>query len=114
MMLMTNFLLASLDARKHTIGILRAMGARRRDVVHVCLAESLLMALIDFLITLLAVGIACAAFNAQYYGVPILQMGFLPLLLTATLCFGTAALASALPALHVLRQRPIDIISKNA
>jgi hypothetical protein len=109
-LLMMNFLTVSLDLRKKEIGILRALGARRKDVTVICLIESLLIAAIDFVISLAAVGIISLALNKKYY-IAMFAPGFLSVGGLFLLCFGVAALAAVIPTLRLARKKPVDIIS---
>ncbi len=77
-------------------------GARKADIGSICLVESLFIALIDFVITLLVSGVLCVALNA-YVQLPLFTVGVLPFIGLFILCFGSAALATFLPVRKVVR-----------
>ena len=109
-LLLMSFLFVNMDARKREFGILRALGARRWDVVKICLTESLAIACIDFVLTLISTGIVCLVLNIKY-NFWLFGIGIIPLLSLTLLCFGVAALATIIPAVRLARKKPIDIIN---
>ena len=109
-LLMMNFLNVSLDFKKKDIGILRALGARRKDVIVICLIESMLIALIDLVLSIVAVVIMSVIFNKIYF-VSLLNFGFTQFALMFLLCGGVAALATVLPVVKMTNKKPIDIIN---
>lgn len=108
-LLQINFLMVSLDRKKIEFGILRALGARQQDISIICLTESLLIAMIDFIIATLAVCITCIAIN-RLYSCALLIPGVLQIGALLLLCFGVAMLSAVVPAVRISRQRPIDVI----
>lgn len=81
------------------------------DVTLICLAESFIVALANFVFSLIGVLIICAVFNA-YYHVRMFIVGFIPILLLFLLCFGVAALATILPVRRLAKKKPVDIINE--
>ena len=108
-LLMMNFLTISLAFKKKDIGILRALGARKKDVTIICLVESLVIALIDFVISLIAIIVLSIVFN-NFFHLTILYVNFLTILLLFLLVFGISALATILPVVKITNKKPIDII----
>ncbi|MCK9236273.1 MAG: ATP-binding cassette domain-containing protein [Acholeplasmataceae bacterium] len=117
-LLLFNFISTSVSYKKKEIGILRAIGARGRDVLGIFTKESTIIALINF--TLAIVGLIATAIiiNKQIeteYGIAIsiLQPGVrqVALMLAVTLFVGFVS--SALPVSRIARKRPIDAIRQN-
>ena len=108
-LLLMSFLSANMEARKHELGILRALGARTFDVVKICMTESFAIACIDFILTLILTGIACLILNIKYY-LWLFVIGIIPLASLILLCFGVAALATIIPALRLAKKKPVDVI----
>ena len=108
-LLLMNFLLASTEARRREIGILRALGGGKADAVKVCLAESGMIAILDLVLSLVAGGIVCVILN-HVYRCSLFSIGLLPALYLILLCFGAAALATVLPALRISRRKPVEIL----
>ena len=109
-LLMMSFLSTNMEARKHELGILRALGARTCDVVKICMTESLAIACIDFILTLILTGIACLVLNIRY-SLWLFNIGIIPFASLILLCFGVAALATILPTVRLAKKKPIDVIN---
>lgn len=107
MLLTMNYLSTSIGFKKRELGILRALGARRRDIIIVCLSESLLLAAVEFVISLIGVGILCAVLNGVFY-TSMFSLGILPILTLFALSFGVTAIATILPALRLANKTPIE------
>jgi len=105
-----NLMKVSLDFKQKDIGILRALGARRKDVLLICVIETLLISLINFAVSLSVVGIIAAAFNARFT-IPVYHFGILQIGVMFLLAFGVAALATAIPVIRITRKKPVDIIN---
>ena len=109
-LLLMNFLLVTTEARKREIGILRALGASKMDTINICLAESAIIGIADFVLSLIAGSIACLIIN-RIFRFYLFSIGILPAFYLFLLCFGTVALATVLPALKIARNRPVNIIN---
>jgi len=117
-LLMANFISMSITYKKKEIGILRAIGARSTDVFGIFFNESLIIAMIDFVITIiLTIGITIFANislkDSLGTSLTIFAFGFRQLFFLALICGGVAFIASLLPVRKIARMKPIDAI-KNA
>ena len=110
-LLLTNFLTISIDSKKREIGILRALGATKGNIVSICLSESGLIAFIDFILTLIFVAIFGAVFNMMC-GLSVFIISFIQVLSIFLLCFGIASVATILPLIRMLKLQPVEIISR--
>lgn len=110
-LLTINFLLVNLDSRKKQIGILRAMGARRGDIVGICLAESGCIAAIEFVLSLILTAIVCAIINGAV-SLVVMSMSFVGILLLLLMVFGTTLVATILPACLTVHKKPVDILNE--
>ena len=108
-LLTMNFLSVSIDFKKKELGILRALGARTSDMLKICLAESLLIAGIELVISIIAVFVVCAVVNNIL--VSIFYVGFVPILGLMLLALGMSALATTLPIRKLAKRKPIDVIN---
>ena len=104
-----NYLSINIDFRKRELGILRAIGASKRDVNRICLFESLIIATCIFVLSLLSTIITSGIMNA-FYHVPIFIVGFFPVLALLLLCFGVSALATLLPLKKLAKLNPVEIV----
>ena len=62
-----NFLIASVGDRNKEMCILRSLGAGKRSIIFVCIVESLMLALINFILSVAGTAVVCAIMNAVYY-----------------------------------------------
>lgn len=89
-----NFLLVSVDMRNRELKILRSLGAGKNCVRFICLVEGFILSLVNFVLSVAGIFIACAVMNAIYYAqvftVNIAMVGIL---------FGASAVLSLLSAL---------------
>lgn len=105
-----NYLNVSIEFRKRELGILRALGATKKEVILICLVESLIITAIVFVLALIATIIWSVLVNA-YYGVPLFFVGIIPIISLFLLCFGIAFLATILPVHRISKRKPVDIIN---
>ena len=89
-----NFLLVSVDMRNRELKILRSLGAGKNCVRFICLVEGLILSLVNFVLSVAGIFIACAVMNAIYYAqVFTVNIGLVGIL------FGASAVLSLLSAL---------------
>jgi len=106
-----NSMYTSVYERKKEIGVLMAIGAKRKDVLTIFLLESGIIGLIGGTIGLI-LGFSVALlikFVANYFGV-IISISTNPLiaLLAMGFSFGIGVLSGLLPAYNASRQEPVD------
>ena len=108
-LLLMNFMTVSLQARSYELGVLRALGAGRRDIFGICVTECLAVALIDFLLAMVATGVTSAIVNS-YFGFAIFVPGLVSggLLLAIVLIVSLAS--SFLPVLRVSSRTPAEAL----
>ena len=74
MLLMSNYIAVSISYKKREIGILRAVGAKSSDVFSIFFSESLIIALINFFLSMIVSGVGCMLLNNMMrkdYGIQI-------------------------------------------
>ncbi len=102
-LLLMNFLLVGLDARKQEIGILREMGASRMDIVRICFMESGIIATINYVGSLLCIGGLCIGIDLSLH-FSLFTLGIIPFIALTALCFGIAALSTIIPVIKLRRK----------
>jgi putative ABC transport system permease protein len=117
-LLMANFISMSITHKKKEIGILRAIGARSSDVFGIFFNESLIIATIDYIVTMIIsitiVVIANISLKAELEtSITIFAFGIRQIFLLALICGGVAFIASLIPVRKIAKMKPIDAI-KNA
>ncbi len=114
-LMLANFIATSITYKKQEIGILRAIGSSGSDVFRIFFSESLIIALINFVLS--AIGVAAATAIVNYILrhdvgilVTVLHFGVRQILLLLVLSVAIAALASFFPVKRIASKKPIDAI----
>ncbi|NLD25878.1 MAG: ABC transporter ATP-binding protein/permease, partial [Acholeplasmataceae bacterium] len=115
-LMLSNYIATSVSVKKREIGILRAIGARSNDVFRIFVNESLIIALINFLLASVTTFIAVRYVNSSLrsgvglmvtiFNFSIRQVGLLLLISVFV-----ALVASFLPVNRIARKKPVDAIS---
>ncbi len=116
-LMLTNFISTSIVYKRREIGILRAVGARGSDVYGIFAIESVIIALINFVLSTIATGVITAvigsSFRSEYHiSISILNFGLRQVGLIFGVAVAVALIASFLPTFRISRQRPVDAIKK--
>lgn len=113
-LLLMNFISTSISYKKREIGVLRAVGARSSDVFKIFFSEALVIALINFILSTVAVVAAIIVTNTLMHNsginVTLLRYGPTQFILMLAVSVGVALLASFLPVYNIARRKPIDAI----
>ena len=109
-LLMLNCLLTSIEQRKHELGVLRALGAGAKDLIKICLTESVISSGTSLIFGVLGVGVLCHLANVYYY-VSIFGLHGVAVLFMFLLSVGFTVGATLLAALNIARKKPIDIMN---
>ena len=115
MLLMSNYIAVSISYKKREIGILRAVGAKSSDVFSIFFSESLIIALINFVLSMAVCGIGCFVLNnmlRNQYGLQItlLNFGIRQVALMLLISVVVALISSFLPVYRLSRKKPIETI----
>ena len=113
-LLLMNFIATSISYKKREIGVLRAVGARSSDVFKIFFSEALIIALINFALSMAAVitGIYFVNDWMRDSGIQVtlLTFGTRQFILMLAVSVGVALLASFLPVYNIAKRKPIDAI----
>ena len=113
-LLLMNFISVSISYKRHEIGILRAVGARSSDVFKIFFSEAFIIALINYIFSLIATIVTIIIINrtirSEGINVTLLNFGIRQLVLMFLISLGVAAISSFLPVWNIARRRPIDAI----
>ena len=110
-----NFITISISYKKREIGILRAVGARSRDVFNIFFAESFIIAMIAFAFAISITFVVSIVINntlANEYSLLIILLnpGVRQILLVLGVSLGVAFISTLLPVYKIAMKRPIDAI----
>lgn len=117
-LMLMNFITTSISYKKREIGILRAVGARGTDVFKIFFNESLIIALINWLLSIIVTGVIVLIINTTCrstynLSITILHFGIIQLILMLIISTGVAFIASFIPVYKVSKKKPIEVIRKN-
>ncbi|MBD5100635.1 MAG: FtsX-like permease family protein, partial [Clostridiales bacterium] len=115
MLLMSNYIAVSISYKKREIGILRAVGAKSSDVFSIFFSESLIIALINFVLSVIVSGVGCILLNNMMrsdYGIQItlLNFGIRQIALMLLISIVVAIVSSFVPVYKLSRKKPIETI----
>ncbi len=113
-LLLMNFIATSISYKKRDIGILRAVGARSSDVFKIFFSEALIIALINFVMAIVALVATTIGLNTWMrnsgINVTLLNVGIRQIVLMLGVSVLVALLASFLPVNAIARKKPVDAI----
>ena len=114
-LMLANFIGISISHKKQEIGILRAIGSRSNDVFRIFFSESFIIAMINFILSAIGVGVATAIINIflrKELGILITVLSFTQrqIILLFAVSVLVAFVASFLPVKRIASKRPIDAI----
>jgi ABC-type lipoprotein export system ATPase subunit len=114
-LLFYNFMSVSIHNKKKEIGILRALGARRKDVFMVFFSEALIIALIVFALSIITSYTLVTIGNRVIVdkfglGVDLLWMNGRQFITILMMNLGVAMLSSYIPIYKFAKEKPIDTI----
>ena len=112
-LMLLNFITVSVASKKKDIGVLRAIGARKSDVFKVFFVESLFIAALCSLISIIGAFIA-QFFMDRYFveqiGISILQFSPITVGLIIAIAVTIAFIATIIPVIHASRKPPVESI----
>ena len=115
-LMLMNFITNSISYKKREIGVLRALGARGSDVFGIFFNESLIIALINFVLSAITTIVVCNVINGIVLAklpvdIALLNAGVRQIGLILAVSVGSAFIGSFLPTFKISRKRPIDAIN---
>lgn len=113
--MLSNFIATSISYKKQEIGILRAIGARSHDVFKIFFSESFIIAMINFVLSVIATGVVTSVINGvmrKEVGIliTILNFGVRQVALLLVISIAVAVMASFIPVYRIASKKPIEAI----
>ena len=113
-LLLMNFIATSISYKKREIGVLRAVGARSSDVFKIFFSEALIIAIINFVLSLAALIAAIIVVNTvmrnEGIQITLLSLGIRQIALMLGVSVLVAGVSSFLPVYSIAKRKPIDAI----
>ncbi len=115
-LMLMNFISTSISYKKREIGVLRALGARGSDIFGIFFNESMVIAMINFVLAAIATVVGCYFINSAVLSgmnmeIVLLNVGIRQVVLILAISVAAAFLASFLPTFKISRKKPIDAIN---
>jgi len=115
-LMLMNFISTSISYKKREIGVLRAIGARSKDVFSIFFSESFIICMINFLLSAIGTGVVCSIVNNAFVsklGVSLVLMvfGFKQIALLFGVALLVAFVSSFFPVYRFAKKNPIDSIN---
>ncbi len=116
-LLFFNFINISITHKQREIGILRALGARSKDVFKIFFSETIIIGLINFILASISIFISSSFLNIYLsdelgLGVSLLYPGIRQVLLVFIIMICISFISSFLPVYKISTKRPIESIRK--
>ncbi|MBQ8206264.1 MAG: ABC transporter ATP-binding protein/permease [Bacilli bacterium] len=115
-LIMFNYTSTNIKLRRKEIGILRATGARGRDIVKIFAIEEGLIAAIISIISLIIIGVASSMVNEALgnvdIGIQLIVFNFFRILLIVIVIMAFFILTNLIPVAKIAKMKPIEAIRK--
>ncbi len=116
-LLLGNYIELSISSKKREIGILRAVGAKKSDILAIFINEGAIISAIIVTLAVIGTGFLTLGFNMLVpsafgltYNIKVLSFGIRQIAMLLALCFGTTAIAGAIPLYKLSKKKPVDSI----
>ncbi|MFQ6724047.1 MAG: ATP-binding cassette domain-containing protein [Clostridia bacterium] len=115
-LMLMNFISVSITYKKREIGVLRAIGARSKDVFSIFFAESFVICMINFVLSCIACVITSNIINSSIVGelgssLTLMIFGLPQIALLFTVSLGVAFISTFIPVYRFAKKNPIDSIN---
>lgn len=110
-LMLLNFISSSISAKRKEIGILRAVGAGKSDVFKIFFTESLLLAVICFMLASVVAWGASMILNAELvkiFSTQLLEYGFVNVLLILVISMFISFAATLFPVIREAKKSPVE------
>ena len=119
MFMLMNYITSSIASKRHTIGILRALGAKGKNIFIMFLFESMIIALINGILASIVGYVASSFVNAYILDVMNMTISFAlfgirQVLIMIGVSVATGFVSSLLPIIKIVKEKPVALIRKNS
>lgn len=114
-----NFLFTSVSFKKQDIGILKGLGSTSRDVFAIFVLEGLLIAFVNFVISLVLTFILMTPLNSFLIGLTgiaplsLISFNWVQVLVIFLLAFGVSIFSALIPSYTIANMKPVDAMKRN-
>ncbi len=112
-----NYIAVSISSKKRSVGILRALGSKSRDIASIFFTESMIISIINGILACFAAALGCVLVNTYIQSVMGLSIsfaiyGFRQILIIMGISLVTGIIASLTPIIRIVRKKPVNLIRK--
>ena len=112
-----NYISTSIVSKRQSIGILRALGSGGADVFKMFLTESLVISLINAVVSIILTFVACIAVNYYFInvmsvGVEFAIFGVRQVIMLLAISVVTGVASSIMPIIKISKVKPVDLIRR--
>lgn len=113
-----NYITMSIANKRHSTGILRALGANGKDVFSMFLIESMIIAMINGILAVVFSSLGCTLVNSYIANVmniaiPFALFGIRQVVIILGVSIATAFLSSAIPIIRIVKEKPVNLIRRS-
>ena len=108
-LLSLNFFYTNVKGMERELGIIRAMGATKRDVRGIVFVQGLFLGLVELVLSIAGIILGNSLANARMH-VSLLTINWMVFLSVFLTIFASAALVSWLSSIRAVRQKPVNVI----
>ena len=109
LLLSLNLFYANIKGMERELGILRALGARKRDIRAIVFAQGILLGTLEFVLAIVGVSLVNSFLNSQIY-ISLLYANWIVVGSVFLALFLGMAAVSWLASLKAIRQKPVNVI----
>ena len=112
-----NYISVSIESKKQSVGVLRALGAGGKNILLTFLSESLIVGVINGILANIFAVLSCSFVNAYIVEIMNISVHFAlfggrQILIISIISLLTAILASTLPIIKISKKKPIELIRR--
>lgn len=112
-----NYITTSISNKRQSVGVLRGLGARGKDVLMMFLCESSIIALICAVLASVTTWFGCGVVNSYIIeqmniAIPFALFGVRQILFVFALSVLTAVIASVIPIVRIVKAKPVKLIRR--
>lgn len=112
-----NYISVSIQSKKQSVGVLRALGAGGKEILYTFLSESIIVAVINGILANFFAALGCSFVNSYIVNVMNISVHFAlfggrQIIFIAAISLLTAILSSTLPIIKISKKKPIELIRR--
>ena len=112
-----NYISVSIQSKKQSVGVLRALGAGGKEILYTFLSESIIVAVINGILANFFAVLGCSFVNSYIVNVMNISVHFAlfggrQIIFIAAISLLTAILSSTLPIIKISKKKPIELIRR--